>query len=157
MNWGDEPGNGTIKQSVWVATALGTILTSGATAFQYGDKNGALGLVGHGTPKASYWGLAMFTGHSRFRPFGTSAVRTTSTDPEVRAFASTGGRNVVVTNMSSTARSLRIVLHGQPDGTAQRWALLDGRTPYRTADKTVTGGVVNLWMPAMSVHAVVLS
>ncbi len=75
LNWADEPQNNTPAQAVWVASALGTILSRGAVAFQYGDKNQAMGLVADGRPKPSYWGLAAFTGGGEFRPFGATMVR----------------------------------------------------------------------------------
>lgn len=156
MNWGNETGNNSMKQSVWDAAALGTILTAGATAFQYGDKNNALGLVDAGRPKASYWGLAMFTGYDTFRPFGSTATATSSSDGTVRVFASTGAKNVVVVNTSTTAKASRISLKGYAGSTAQRW-VLHGDKPYRTPDdKAVTNNVVNLWLPAMSVQTLVL-
>lgn len=156
MNWGDEPGNNTVKQSVWNAAAIGTVLTSGATVFQYADKNGALGLTDAGRPKASYWGLGMFTGYGQFRRFGTSAVATSSSDSTVRVFASSGDRNVVVVNTSTTARPSRITLAGAGDITAQRWVLQRER-PLRSPDVRVEDSRLSLWLPAMSVQTLVLS
>jgi hypothetical protein len=153
VNWSDEPHNNTHFQSVWVASALGTILSRGAVAFQYGDKNNAAGLVADGTPKPSYWGMAAFTGAGRFRAFGTSMVRSTSSKAAVRVFASTGDKNIVIVN-TGDASSARVTLDGFAGGTATVWQNEAGE--FHASEPTPIGSELELQLPGMSITTVVL-
>jgi hypothetical protein len=120
LNWADDPQDNTQAQAVWVASALGTILSRGAVAFLYGDKNQALGLVADGVPKPSYRGMAAFTGGGQFRPFGSMMVRSSSSDPAVRVFASAGEANIVIVN-TGPATPCRLRLAGFGGGRATVW------------------------------------
>jgi hypothetical protein len=154
LNWSDEPRNGTQFQTVWVAAALGTILSEGAAAFLYGDKNAALGLVAGGVPKPSYWGIAMFTGAGLFRPFGSGAVGATSASSAVRVFASTRQSNVVLVN-TGAATHASVQLLGYSGGEAEIWQSIDGQ-PVRRGPTRV-GSQLTLALPEQSVTTVVLS
>jgi len=155
MNWGNDPQNNTQAQTVWVASALGSILSGGAVAFQYGDKNNALGLVADGgRPKASYWGMGMFTGAGEFRHFGTSMVSATSSTPTVRVFASTDQKNIVVANTGG-ATYANVRMSGFASGAAQVWQSTD-LAPTRLPDAGVSGGSLGLTLPPRSVTTLVL-
>lgn len=154
VNWSDEPNNNTQFQSVWVASALGTILSRGAVAFQYGDKNSAMGLVADGRPKASYWGIAAFTGAGRFRPFGTGMVSSVSSTGAVRVFASTGDKNVVIVNTGEVT-SAGVALDGFAGGTATVWQSVAGE--YTRAEPADVGTELDLpRLPALSITVIVL-
>lgn len=153
INWsGDDPQENTQSQAVWMAAALGTILSHGAVAFEYADKNQALGLVNNGTPKASYWGLGMFTGAGLFRHFGTQMVATTSSDSTVRVFASTGGKNIVLVNTGTAATTASITTTGFAGGTAHEWQ----STNYAPADLGGQASSGGYHLPANSVTTLVL-
>jgi hypothetical protein len=154
LNWSDEPQNGTQFQTVWVAAALGTILSEGAAAFLYGDKNAALGLVAGGVPKPSYWGIAMFTGAGLFRPFGSGAVEATSASSAVRVFASTRQRNIVLVNTGPVTHAA-VQLDGFSGGEAEIWRSTDGEPVHRGT--TRVGTRLILALPEQSVTTVVLS
>jgi hypothetical protein len=155
MNWGDESQNNTPTQTVWVANALGSILAHGGVAFQYGDKNNAMGLTSDGgKPKASYWGLGMFTGASKFRHFGTNMVASTSGDEAVKVYASNNAKNIVVVN-SGAATQANLKLTGYAGGTAHVWQ----STNIDLVDKgvlTVANGAFSANVPAKSVTTYVL-
>lgn len=155
MNWGDESQNNTQTQTVWMANALGSILANGGVAFQYGDKNNAMGLTSnYGAPKASYWGMGMFTGASKFRHFGTSMVAATSSDNAVKVYASNNAKNVVVVN-SGGATQANIKLNGYANGTARVWQ----STNINVVDKgvsAVSGGSLVGDLPGNSVTTFVL-
>jgi hypothetical protein len=156
MNWGDESQNNTPTQTVWVANALGSILSNGGVAFQYGDKNNAMGLTANnGAPKASYWGLGMFTGASKFRHFGASMVASTSSDDAVKVYASNNAKNIVVVN-SGGATQTNVKLAGYASGSAHVWQ----SSAIDLADKgvvAVANGAFVSSVPANSVTTYVLS
>lgn len=150
MNWGDEPQNNTQFQAEWVATALGTIISNGATAFQYGDKNDAMGLVGAaGAPKASYRGMQMFTGAGLFGGFGRTAVAASSDSADVRAFASTDQERVVLVNFGA-ATSAHLDLQGFGAGTVVQWSQQDLAAPEQVATARI-GSSWTASLPARSI------
>jgi hypothetical protein len=153
LNWADEPQNNTQAQSVWVAAALGTILSRGAVAFQYGDKNQAMGLVAGGVPKASYWGMAAFTGAGLFRPFGTTMVRADSDEPAVRVFASADESNVVIIN-TGPDRPAWLRLNGFAGGHTAVWQDTAGQ--FDRIGQLALASRSELQLPAMSVTVLVL-
>jgi hypothetical protein len=155
MNWGDESQNNTQTQTVWVANALGSILANGGVAFQYGDKNNAMGLTSNnGVPKASYWGMGMFTGASTFRHFGTTMVASTTTNDAVKVYASNNAKNIVVVN-SGDATNANLDLIGYGDGVAHVWQ----SNAVNLVDKgeiSVSSGAFRADIPANSVTTFVL-
>jgi hypothetical protein len=150
MNWGNESQNNTQTQAVWMANALGSILSNGGVAFQYGDKNNAMGLTSNnGAPKASYRAMGMFTGAGEFRRFGGTMVQSTSSDESVKIYASNDAKNVVVVN-SGEATTLNLSMKGYVDGTARVWQSdeLDLRDRGTAA---VRNGTLNVDIPATSI------
>ncbi|MEJ3746200.1 hypothetical protein WEI85_23285 [Actinomycetes bacterium KLBMP 9797] len=161
MNWGDESQNNTHFASVWVANALGRIISGGATALLYADKNNAMGLIGpNGAPKASYVGMAMFTGQPGGpRHFGRQVVRSSSSDAAVHVYASTDEKNVVVVN-TGTDTTATLNLTGVSTGTADVWqsagAIAQIHPPVKTGTATIAGGRLTAALPAMSITTFVL-
>ena len=153
LNWADDPRDNTQFQTVWVASALGSILSRGAAAFQYGDKTQASGLVSDGVPKASYWGMAAFTGGGQFRSFGTTMVGSTSSNATVRVFASTGEKNIVIINTGGS-RSATVALNDFAGGTATVWQSEAGQ--FHAAEPSEVGSTLGLQLPEMSITTVVL-
>src|SRR5262249_28479031 len=77
--------------TVWAASVIGHVLSTGGWAFQYSDQNGPLGLTiepgnqDQGRPGNSpmpiYHGLGMWSGESLFRGHGTDVLEASCDDP----------------------------------------------------------------------------
>lgn len=162
MNWGNESRNNTHFASVWNANAFGTIISKGARALLYADKNRAMGLVGPGgAPKASYVGMEMFTGQtSGLRHFGETVVQSSSSDPNVRVYASARANNIVVVN-SGGATSARIAMTGAASGSVEQWrsagALGTVHSPTRVSTTSFSNGTLTAALPGMSITTFVVN
>jgi hypothetical protein len=171
-----EDPDGTLMLShlatVWGSAALGTMLESGVSTLLYGDKNGnatkntGLGITsteGEGgipvsAPTPIYHGLGMFTGEGLFRRFGATVVSSTSSSNLLHAFASTGGKNIVLVNADTTATTTGLNLTGYTSGSAQIWqTTADASTPHQAGTLPISGGAANLTLPARSVTTLVLA
>ncbi len=162
MNWGDESQNNTHFASVWVANAFGSIISQGATALLYADKNNAMGLVATGgAPKASYIGMAMFTGQpGGLRHFGRQVVQSSSSDAAVYVYASTDSENIVVVNTGSDT-SATFNLTGVTGGTADVWqsagTISAIHSPAKVGTAQISGATFTAALPAMSITTFVLT
>ncbi|MGW0657878.1 hypothetical protein [Streptodolium elevatio] len=162
MNWGDESQHNTHFASLWVANAFGSIVTRGATAMLYADKNDAMGLLGpNGTPKASYVGMEMFTGSPLgIRHFGRDVVEATSSNPDVRVYASNHDTNIVVVN-TGTEGTARIELAGALRGSVDVWqssgALTDVNRPTKRGSVNIADGGIGAFLPGMSITTFVVN
>lgn len=162
MNWGDESQNNTHFASVWVANAFGSIVSRGATAMLYADKNEAMGLLGpNGTPKASYVGMEMFTGSPLgIRHFGREVVEATSSNPDVQVYASNHDTNIVVVNTGAEGEA-RIELTGALRGSVDVWqssgALTDVNRPTKRGTVNIADGGIDAFLPGMSVTTFVVN
>ncbi|MEU6861424.1 hypothetical protein AB0B28_21425 [Glycomyces sp. NPDC046736] len=173
MDWADASPDcasmTTHLPTVWGAAALGTILESDAAALVYGDKNGCLGLTGEwgeGTgsdfvdqnePLPIYHGIGMFSGEGLFRGFGSTMVETTSADPLLYVFASTGGENVVIVNTGTEAVTADLAFTGLDTGSAAIWRSTDtDRAPHSDGTAAVTAGSTSVELPARSVTTLVI-
>ena len=162
MNWGNESQNNTHFASVWNANAFGTIISKGATALVYADKNRAMGLTGPGgTPKASYVGMAMFTGQvGGLRHFGETVVASSSSDPNVRVYASARSNNIVVVNTGG-ATSANIAMTGASSGSVEQWQIAGALATVHPASLVNTtsfsGGRVVAPLPGMSITTFVVN
>ncbi len=145
LDWDGDPRMLTPFGAVWSAAVLGTILSEGAVAVQYGDRNGELGLTGTaelpgivaGDPLPIYHGISMFTGAGQFRSFGQTMVRATSSTSRLYAFASVRQTNIVLVNTAAEPLRTRLRLEGrEPEATtAQRWELTEeSGQPQRVED-----------------------
>ncbi|MFC5827323.1 PA14 domain-containing protein [Nonomuraea insulae] len=163
----DPDGHRTLKHfnTLWGAAALGQILHAGAAAYQYGDKNGRLGLTSTngegGIPRSEplpiYHGIGMFTGESLFRPFGTTMVAATAGSDLLHVFASDASKNVVLVNVGDEPLDTTLAFTGLSAGTAAVWqSTSDEWTPHRTGSATVTGGAATLTLPAASATTLVI-
>ncbi|MFK4088022.1 PA14 domain-containing protein [Kribbella sp. NPDC020789] len=174
MDYEDPDGTLMLSQlaTVWGSAALGTMLESGVSTLLYGDKNGnatkntGLGITsteGEGgipvsAPTPIYHGVGMFTGEGLFRRFGATMVSTTSGSNLLHAFASTGGKNIVLVNAGTSATTTNLNLTGYPSGTAQVWqTTADAPTPHQTGTLTISNGTAGLTLPARSVTTLVLA
>ncbi|MCF2529708.1 lectin-like domain-containing protein [Yinghuangia soli] len=163
MNWGDEPQNNTHFASVWVANAFGDIVTQGATAFLYADKNNAMGVIGPGgARKASHVGMEMFTGHAAGGPrhFGRDVVQASSNNPDVFVYASANEANIVVVNTGPEGHA-RLDLDGVARGSADIWqsagVLGSINRPVQNGSVNVRDGHINAVLPGMSVTTFVIN
>ncbi|MEV0234474.1 PA14 domain-containing protein [Nonomuraea sp. NPDC050786] len=163
----DPDGHRTLTHfnTLWGAAALGRILHAGAAAYQYGDKNGQLGLTstnGEGgiqrsEPLPIYHGIGMFTGEGLFRPFGTTMVQATADSDLLHVFASDAAKNVVLVNVGTQPLDTTLSFTGLTAATASVWqSTADAWTPHRTGTVTVAGGKGTLTLPAGSVTTLVV-
>ncbi|TYB58053.1 hypothetical protein FXF51_37990 [Nonomuraea sp. PA05] len=164
----DEDGHRTLTHfnTLWGAAALGSILRAGAAAYQYGDKNGRLGLTstdGEGgiprnEPLPMYHGIGMFTGEGLFRPFGTTMVTATADSDLLHVFASDAAKNVVLVNVGDEPMDTTLTFGGLTTGTAAVWQSTSGAwAPHRAGTAAIAGGAATLTLPAGSVTTLVIS
>lgn len=151
--------------TLWGAAALGQMLHAGVSAFQYGDKNGRLGLTstnGEGgiprnQPLPIYHGIGMYTGEGLFRPFGTTMVQAGANTDKLHVFASDKAKNVVLVNVGTEALDTELTLTGLTTGSAAVWqSTSDAWTPHRTGTTTISGGEARLTLPARSATTLVI-
>ncbi|GAA3690496.1 hypothetical protein GCM10022224_064910 [Nonomuraea antimicrobica] len=166
-DWQDEDGHRTLTHfnTLWGAAALGQILHAGAAAYQYGDKNGQLGLtstdgeggVPRNEPLPIYHGIGMFTGEELFRPFGSTMVTATADSDRLHVFASNAAKNVVLVNVGDQSLNTALAFTGLASGTAAVWQSTSAAwAPHRTGSVAVTGGAATLTLPAASVTTLVI-
>ncbi len=132
--------------TLYGASALGNMMTVGARAMVFGDKNTALGIFGDGTtpypptgvtlppgwtppgvdvPMPIYYAYGMYTGMGQFRHHGTAAVKTSTSIAAapngLDVFASNNQKNIVVVNKNNVANTVVFALTGFTTGTADVW------------------------------------
>lgn len=163
----DPDGHRTLTHfnTLWGAAALGQMLHAGAGAFQYGDKNGQLGLTstkGEGgiprnEPLPIYHGIGMYTGEGLFRPFGKTIVQASADNDKVHVFASDHAKNVVLVNVGADAVEAGVALTGVTAGTAAVWqSTKDAWAPHRTGTAAISGGRTSVTLPAGSATTLVI-
>ncbi|MEV0201648.1 PA14 domain-containing protein [Nonomuraea sp. NPDC050691] len=163
----DPDGHRTLAHfnTLWGAAALGQILHAGASAYQYGDKNGRLGLtstngeggIARSEPLPIYHGLGMYTGEGLFRPFGTTVVQAGANTAKLHVFASDHAKNVVLVNVGAEPLDTTLTLNGLASGTAAVWqSTSDAWTPHRTGTATISGGKATVTLPAGSATTLVI-
>lgn len=166
-DYDDPDGHRTLTHfnTLWGAAALGQILHAGASAFQYGDKNGRLGLtstkgeggIARNEPLPIYHGIGMYTGEGLFRPFGRTMVEASADNDELHVFASDHAKNVVLVNVGDEPLETAVTLTGLTSGTAAVWrSTADAWTPHRAGTATVSGGRATLSLPAGSATTLVI-
>ncbi|MEU4697967.1 PA14 domain-containing protein [Nonomuraea dietziae] len=163
----DPDGHRTLTHfnTLWGAAALGQMLHAGAGAFQYGDKNGQLGLTSTkgegGIPRSEplpiYHGIGMYTGEGLFRPFGKTVVQASADTDKLHVFASDHAKNVVLVNVGADQVEAGLTLTGVTAGTAAVWrSTQDAWAPHRTGTATITGGKATVTLPPGSVTTLVI-
>ncbi|SEG88342.1 Glycosyl hydrolases family 39 [Nonomuraea solani] len=166
-DFNDPTGDRTLKHfnTLWGAAALGQILHAGAAAYQYGDKNGQLGLtstkgeggVPRNEPLPIYHGIGMFTGENLFRSFGKTMVEATADNDRLHVFASDGGKNVVLVNVADEPLDTTLTFTGLTAGTVAVWqSTADAWKPHAAGTASVAGGKGTLTLPAASVTTLVI-
>ncbi|MEV0151184.1 MULTISPECIES: PA14 domain-containing protein [unclassified Nonomuraea] len=166
-DYDDPDGHRTLTHfnTLWGAAALGQMLHAGASAFQYGDKNGQLGLtstkgeggIARSEPLPIYHGIGMYTGEGLFRPFGTTVVQASANTPDLHVFASDHAKNVVLVNVGAQPLETALTLTGAANGTAAVWqSTSDAWTPHRTGTATISGGKATVSLPAGSATTLVI-
>lgn len=165
LDWNDDPKQLTGFTTVWSAAALGNMLSTGTTAIQYGDKNGALGLTSQDNvggipsnqPLPIYHGISMFTGAGLFRSFGRTMVGAASSDGAIKAFASRDSTSVVLVNAATVGKSTDVALSGLTAASAQLWqSTAANLTPHTATGLSVTASTLSLTLPARSVSTLVI-
>ncbi|MEU7856141.1 PA14 domain-containing protein [Nonomuraea sp. NPDC049141] len=166
-DFNDPDGHRTLTHfnTLWGAAALGQILHAGASAYQYGDKNGQLGLTstnGEGNiprsePLPIYHGIGMYTGEGLFRPFGKTVVQASANNDKLHVFASDQSKNVVLVNVGADPIEAGLALTGLTAGTAAIWqSTSDAWTPHRTGTAAIAGGKATVTLPAGSATTLVI-
>jgi hypothetical protein len=156
--------------TVWAASVIGHVLSSGGAAYQYSDQNGPLGLTieagsqDMGKPGSSpmpiYHGLGMWSGESAFRGYGTSLLEVTCDDPAVEIYATTGP-NVLLINKSNADKGVVLGWSAGAVGSAAVWQT-NAKDPYAPPSMVAMGHTdpsahLYVGLPAMSVATVVMN
>lgn len=163
----DDDGHRTLTHfnTVWGAAALGQMLHAGAAAFQYGDKNGQLGLTSTkgegGIPRSEplpiYHGIGMYTGEGLFRPFGKKVVQASASSDKLHVFASDQAKNVVMVNVGAEPVEAALALTGVTAGTAAIWrSTSDAWVPHKTGTAAIAAGKATVTLPPGSVTTLVI-
>ncbi|MCO6006602.1 hypothetical protein NE236_16575 [Actinoallomurus purpureus] len=170
-NTGTEPLQYRNAAVWWAASAFGHVVNAGGTGMAYADKNGALGLLydqvnadrpsyaqnGAGLDERMpiYSGLGFFTGQqgTSLRHFGTSLVSSSTTLPDVEAYASANPKVIVIVNKGTTNRQAVI---GVDSGTTATAFQKDGNTvsyatPTSLGSLPVQSGQISVTLPGPSV------
>lgn len=164
----------TAVNTVWMASALGHVLTNGGSGAVYATQNGPLGVTVQagsrdqgrpgGSPMPAYWGIAAWTGAKTFPHFKDSVYAVTAqSTPTVETFAvnnEAGGVNLVLVNKSETAAVTHRVALAGTSGTFTAYQN-DSTKPYDAPGVVARDirydGLVTLTLPATTVTTVVLS
>ncbi|WP_171074488.1 PA14 domain-containing protein [Nonomuraea basaltis] len=163
----DTDGHRTLTHfnTIWSAAALGQMLHAGAAAYQYGDKNGQLGLTSEkgegGVPRSEplpiYHGIGMFTGEGLFRPFGSTMVEATADDDRLHVFASDAVKNVVLVNVGAEPLDTTLAFTGLTAGTAAIWqSTATEWAPHRAGTAAVANGTATVTLPPGSATTLVI-
>lgn len=157
FNWAPRAGSEAFfgpENTVFTASAIGHVLMSGGRAHNYGDSNGALGLMNDGSgkdsqpggmaqPLASYHGLGMLTGYNgTFRGVRSGLVESVSTLDGIEVVAAQNGK-VVLINKTDKAVSASIGVSGvASDGRFTVWQT-DRLNPLEMPQQVISGGAYN--------------
>lgn len=173
VNWhsaGDVAGFFDWRNTCFIASVIGQVITAGGHVNHYADSNGALGLLndgnGQGQPGAfgdplpAYWGIGMWTGmNGTFRRFGGATVPATSTVTDVDVFA-TDNAKIVLVNKDTAAHAVTVGLGGRDSGVYDVWQT--ARASPTAAPRRVVHGagysrsLVSLTLPAGTVSSLEL-
>jgi len=175
LNWGGTVQNDTNFHTVWTASALGHILSSGAWSLFYADKGNAIYAHEHIITDAyghvvkinvddtnpAYHGIGMFTGEGLFRGFGDTIVHASSTLPNVEVYASDNPKNIVMINKDpSLAQTATVSLNGVTSGAIEVWrkdeSVLFPNPPIKTGTLPLENGAFTYQLPPFSVTTFVL-
>lgn len=159
--------------TVWSASIAGHIMIAGGRGHQYSDQNGALGITFEQTADAThfgqtlndpmpiYHGLRMFSGGKLFRGFGSAAVATSTSLPDVEVFASTNQKNIVLINKSPIdAKNANVGMGGVLSGAADVWQTnkdLPFADPKKITTATINNGALHIDLPPYSVTTLVIN
>jgi len=165
----------TATNTVWIASALGHILTAGGQGLPYATQAGALGMMIEpgefnpdsrpaSSPMPGYWGIAAYTGGGIWPHFKDSIYASTSSDTTSEIIAlnnEAGGHNVVAINKSEHSKTTELRLEGISEGTYQLYQS-NPKHPYdapkllRETEYTPDQPVI-FTMPAQSISILVVS
>lgn len=162
--------------TVWTTSALGHILRAGGRGMVYASQNGPLGLTvepdqfnpdgrGFGSPMPSYWGVANWTGGTRFPHFKDSFYAVSGAVATTEVFAvnnEAGGRNLLLLNKSESASvDVTARLDNITPGSFTEYRN-DPSVPYAVPAPVGSGsydrgGTVTRTLPPMTVTVLVLT
>lgn len=163
------------ENTVWIASALGHILTAGGRGLPYAGLAGALGMMVEpgefnpdsrpaSSPMPGYWGIAAYTGGGIWPHFRDSIYASTSSDAASEIIAlnnEAGGYNVVAINKSEHGKATELRLEGISEGTYQLYQS-NPKHPYEAPERLRdgvyrSGQPIKVTLPALSVSVFVLT
>jgi len=175
LNWGGTAQNDTNFHSLWAASALGHIVSSGAWSLFYADKGNAIYTHEHiitdthghtvkinvDDTNPAYHGIGMFTGEGLFRGFGDTVVHASSALPNVEVYASDNPKNIVMINKDpSLTQTAAVRLKGVASGTIEVWrkdeTVLFPNPPVKIGTLPLQNGAFTYELPPFSVTTFVL-
>lgn len=121
----------TAVNTVWMTSVLGHILKAGGRGLPYATQNGPLGVMVEAgqvnpdgrpvsSPMPAYWAIANWTGGGRWSHFQDTVYASSSSDPNVEAFAvnnEAGGYNLLLLNKDwADRRNLSLKVTGARAG-----------------------------------------
>ena len=176
LNWGGTAQNNTNFHTVWAASVLGHILSSGGWSLFFADKGNAIYSHQHtvvdphghvviihaGDTTPAYHGIGMFTGEGLFPGFGDTMVSTHTTLPNVEVYVSDNPKNIVVLNKDpSITRTATVHLKGVRSGTIDVWrkdeSVLFPNPPIKLGTLPLENGTFTYQLTPFSVTAFVLN
>lgn len=158
------------RNTCFIASVIGQVITAGGHVNHYADSNGAIGLLNDGNgqgqpgvlgdPLPAYWGIGMWTGmNGTFRRFGSATVPATSTVTDVDAFATNNGK-IVLVNKDTVGHAVTVGLGGRVSGSYTVWQTAQDRptaAPTRVVHgASYSGSLLSLSLPAGTVSSVEL-
>jgi hypothetical protein len=176
LNWGGIAQDNTNFHTVWTASVLGHILSSGGQSLFYADKGNAIYEYQHTFTDSSghavkinaddtspaYHGIGMFTGEGLFRGFGDTVVSASTALPNVEVYASDNPKNIVVINKDpSITQTATVSLNGVTSGVADVWrkdeSVLFSSPPIKLGKQSVLNGTFTYQFTPLSVTVFILN
>ena len=137
------------RNTCFLASVFGQVISGGGHVHHYADSAGALGLLNDGNtslpgkigdPLPAYWALAMWTGlNGQFRRAAGWTVPTVCSISDVDLFATSNGK-IVMVNKTANSHDIEVGIGGRPDGNYTAWqtsASAPLRRPRLVADSNV--------------------
>ena len=176
LNWGGSAQDDSNFHAVWVASAMGHMLSSGGRSLFYADKYNALYgdsqtitdaykhvvTIHTDDTNPAYHGIGMFTGEGLFRGFGNTLVNVDTTLQNVEVYASDNPRNIVLINKSSSKTQTAIInLNGIVFVNIDVWrkdeTTLFIHPPVKVQSTYLRGNIFTYQLPPLSVTTLVFT
>lgn len=153
--WGGEATPDSAFNAVWWADVLGRMISQhvGVVAHFALEGAGGLGLMGHPTPRPTYYVFPLM------KQFGSELLYASSGDPLVGAYAALredGALTILIVNLGPHAVSMRLQLQGlDAPSPTQVWLLDEDHLAEKTGEQMLASGD-EITLPAQSASLYVL-